>query len=199
MSAAVVSAVPAAMLALPGGAWASEKASGGAEPRSVSLSLDGSSERFGDSRTDELRAGTEIELADELELGGSAFDLSLEPYYDYSRSSGENESTNVNSVGMDLARLMLRRWGKEELETLKPYLLGGLELSWLKETNDGERTFSNFLSPTLGLGMQVKLTSRSGLNLEYRQNLSRGDRRLSSFTVGFSYAIFSTEEGTDTE
>ena len=161
--------------------------------RSVSVSLDGSADRHGDSRSAGLRAGAGMEFGS-LRFGGSALDLNLEAYFAYSRSETDAYSVNVKSIGLDLARIQLSRWGGEELETFKPYLLTGVELSWLKETTEDGAVSSRFLAPVIGMGLEMKLNSRACLNLEYRRNLAGGDRSMSGLTLGLSYALFGAEE-----
>ncbi|HNW44363.1 MAG TPA: outer membrane beta-barrel protein [Elusimicrobiales bacterium] len=165
------------------------------ETRSVSLSLDGSSDRYGDSLGEELRAGLEWECASELKLGGLAFDWSLDLYYDYSRSETSGEASTANSLGLDIAKLLLSRWRGAEPAGLQPYLLAGAEFTRLRERDaEDEPRNSRFLSPTAGFGAEYKLTDRVGLKAEYRTNFSGGPRRLSGLTLGFSYAFFAAEE-----
>lgn len=164
--------------------------------RAVSLSLDGSSDRYGASRSDELRAGLEFECASELKLGRSALGWNLELYYDYSRSQSDGSVTNANSSGVDLAKILLSRWRGTELETLKPYLLAGAEFTRLTEPDEeGKRTSSSFLSPAVGIGLELKLNSHASLNAEYRRNLAGGGRRVSGATLGISYALFGADDG----
>lgn len=168
------------------------------ETQSVSLSLDGALDSFGESRTGSLRAGTEMDFASELKMGGSSFDWKLEAYYAYSRNESPDYISRADSVGLDLARIQLTRFGEKDLETIKPYLLAGLEYSWMKETSgdeDGTTVSSTrFLSPVAGAGLELKLNSRSALSVEYRSNLAGGARRISGLTLGVSYAILGGEE-----
>ncbi|MBU2574212.1 MAG: porin family protein [Elusimicrobia bacterium] len=186
--------ISAAALLFFAGAAASAQTPARTEAQAVSLSLDGSLDRYGDSRSAGLRAGAELEFASELKLGGAAFDWNLQAYYAYSRSETAGEIFNVNSLGLDLVKILLSRWRDKELETFKPYLLTGLELSWLTETVEGEVYSSRFLSPVLGAGMELELSGRTSLNLEYRRNLAGGERSLSGLTVGVSYAVLGAEE-----
>jgi len=165
------------------------------EARTVSLSLDGSFDRYGESRSDELRAGLEFECASELKLGRSALDWNLEAYYDYARSDTDGAVTNANSAGLDLAKILLSRWKGTELEVIKPYLLAGVELTWLTEPDEeGEKVSSRFLSPTVGAGLEIKLNKRASLNAEFRQNMEGGARRIAGVTLGLTYAIFGADE-----
>ena len=167
------------------------------ETRSVSLSLDGSLDRNGDSRSDDLRVGTEFECASEFKLGKSALEWDLALYFDYSRSGSDGGATNTRSAGLDLAKILLSRWRGREFETVKPYLLAGAALTWLKEPdpdNAGEKKSATFLSPTAGAGAEFKLSHRASLNIEYRRNFYRGDRRMVGVTLGLSYAIFGGDE-----
>lgn len=189
----------AAFLALPGGAAAADgQPPARTETRSFSLSLDGSLDNYGESRTDSLRAGTEMDFASELKMGGSSFDWKLEAYYSYSRNGSPGYVSRADSVGLDLARIQLARFGEKELETVRPYLLAGLEYSWMEETSeddDGTTVSSTrFLAPVAGAGLELKLNSRAALNLEYRSNLAGGARRISGLTLGVSYAIIGAEE-----
>ncbi len=161
------------------------------EARTVSISLDGSSDRYGDSGSEELRAGLELECGTELKLGRTGLDWNLELYYDYSRSRSDGAVTNANSVGVDLAKILLSRWRGTELKLIKPYILAGAELTWLKEPGDeGETLSSHFLSPTVGVGAELKLNHHASLNAEYRQNMAGGGRRISGVTLGLTYALF---------
>lgn len=171
------------------------------ETRTVSVSLNGSSDRYGDSTSEELRGGLELECGSELKLGRSAVDWSLELYYDYSRSRSDGAVTNANSVGLDLAKIMLSRWRGAELKLLKPYILAGAELTWLKEPGEeeGEKITSHFLSPTVGVGAELKLNHHASLNAEYRQNLAGGDRRISGVTLGLTYALFGGDDEDEDE
>ncbi|MBI4350186.1 MAG: outer membrane beta-barrel protein [Elusimicrobia bacterium] len=165
--------------------------------RSVSLTLDGSFDKYGNTRSEDLRAGLEFECASALKLGRSALDWNVEFYYSYSRSVTDGRPTKAVSEGLDLAKLLLSGWGGEELGTVKPYLLAGVELTWLKEPDEeepGRYISSRFLSPTAGAGVEVKLNHRLSLSAEYRQNLTGGDRRISGMTLGLNYAIFGAEE-----
>ena len=167
------------------------------ETRSVSLSLDGSLDRHGDTRSDELRVGTEFECASEFKLGRSALEWDLAVYYDYSRSGADGDATNTRSAGLDLAKILLTRWRGTEFETVKPYLLAGAALTWLKEPdpdNAGENITTTFLSPTAGAGAEFKLSGRASLNIEYRRNFYSDDRRMVGVTLGLNYAIFGGEE-----
>lgn len=168
--------------------------------RSVALSLAGSADRYGDYRSEEVRTGAEFECASELKFGRSALDWNLELYYDYFRSETGGTVSNSNSAGLDLAKILLSRWRGTKLETLKPYLLAGAELTLLEETDaDGGETSSIFLSPTAGLGLELKLNSRASFNVEYRRNFSGGSRRIYGLTLGFSYAVFGAGEETAEE
>ena len=90
---------------------------------------------------------------------------------------------------------MLSRWRGTELKLVKPYLLAGAELTWLKEPGDeGETASSHFLSPTAGVGAELKLNHHASLNAEYRQNMAGGDRRISGVTLGLTYALFGADE-----
>jgi len=167
------------------------------EAREVSLSLDGSFDRYGESGGEEFCAGLEFVYASELQLWHLAFDWSLDLYYSYYRSENAGESSKANSAGLDLAKLMLTRWQGKELKALKPYLLTGAELTRLTETNaEGGTAVSTFLSPTLGLGAELKLTGKASLKIEYRTNLAGGTRSVSGLTLGISYAFLG---GTDKE
>lgn len=167
------------------------------ETQAVSLSLDGSFDNFGNTRSEDLRAGLEVECASALKLGRSALDWNLEFYYSYSRSVTDGAPTRAISEGLDLAKLLLSGWRGKELKTVKPYLLAGVELTWLKEPDEeepGRYISSRFISPTAGCGVELKINHRVSLNAEYRQNLSGGDRRISGMTLGLNYAIFGAEE-----
>jgi opacity protein-like surface antigen len=165
------------------------------EARTVSVSLSGSSDRYGESSSQELRSGLELECGSELKLGRSALDWSFEFYYDYSRNRSDGAVTNANSVGVDLARIMLSRWRGNELKLLKPYVLAGAEMTWLREPDDeGKKATSRFISPAVGLGAELKLTRYASLNAEYRQNMAGGDRRISGVTLGLTYALFGGDD-----
>jgi len=167
------------------------------EAKSVSLSLDGSLDRHGDFRSDELRVGTEFECASEFKLGKSALEWDLSVYYDYSRAGADGGATNTKSAGLDLAKILLSRWRGKEFETVKPYLLAGAELTWLKEPdpdNAGKRISATFLSPTAGVGAEFKLSGRASLNIEYRRNFYSDDRRIVGVTMGLNYAVFGGDE-----
>ena len=167
------------------------------ETRSVSLSLDGSLDRYGDSRSDELRVGTEFECVSEFKLGRSALEWDLALYYDYSRSGADGSATNTKSAGLDLAKILLSRWRGREFETVKPYLLAGAQLTWLKEPdpdNAGDNRSNTFLSPTVGAGAEFMLSHRASLNIEYRRNFYSDDRRMVGVTLGLTYAVFGGEE-----
>lgn len=196
-------AIAAALACLPGQGAASAGPALEPEAQSVSLSLDGSFDKYGESSSEELRAGLEFECVSGLKLGSSALDWNLELYYDYSRSDTDGAVTNANSVGLDLAKLLLSRWRGTELKTLKPYLLAGVELTRLKEPDpdeEGETISSRFLSPAVGLGVELRLNRRASFNVEYRQNLAGGLRRISGITLGLTYAIFGEgEEGDEGE
>ncbi len=167
------------------------------EAKEVSFSVDGSFDRYGDSRDEQFGAGLDIDCASELKFRRSAFDWSLNLYYSYNRSETAGEASSANSAGLDLAKLMLVRWGGKELRTAKPYLLAGAELTRLKETDgEGAKSVSVFLSPTLGFGAEMKLTGHTSLKAEYRANLERGARRLSGVTLGVVYYFLG---GTDEE
>lgn len=171
----------------------------GTEARSVSISLDGSLDNNGDSRTAGLRAGAMLDFASELKLGSSALEWNLEAYFDYSRSETPGYESTAKSLGLDLTRIALSRLGEKEPDIFKPYLLTGLQLSWLKETTEDDEgtsssSSSRFLSPVVGGGVEWKLSGRTGLNLEYRSNLAGGGRRISGLTLGVSYALFGAEE-----
>ena len=97
------------------------------EAKEVSFSVDGSFDRYGDSRDEQFGAGLDIDCASELKFRRSAFDWSLNLYYSYNRSETAGEASSANSAGLDLAKLMLVRWGGKELKTAKPYLLAGAE------------------------------------------------------------------------
>lgn len=184
-------------LALPAGAAAEEPAPG-TEARTVSVSLSGSSDRYGESVSDELRAGLELECASSLKLGRSELDWSLELYYGHSRSRSDGSVTRADSAGLDLAKIMLSRLRGSELKLLKPYLLAGAELTRLSEPDDeGGRAVSRFLSPTAGLGAELGLSRRVSLNVEYRSNFAGGGRRISGLTLGLSYAILGGDEEED--
>lgn len=181
---------------LPAAAAAAAEPAVSTEARTVAVSLNGSSDRYGDSVSDELRAGLEVECASQLKLGRSALDWSLELYYDHSRSKSDGSVTRANSVGLDLAKIMLSRWRGADLEFFKPYLLAGAELTWLSEPDEetGGDTVSRFLAPTVGAGVELKLSRRVSLNAEFRRNLAGGERRVSGATLGLSYALFGGEE-----
>lgn len=191
----------AAVLPLFLGAAAAAEVPAKTETRSVSLSLDGSLDTYGESRTSGLRAGTEMDFASELKLGGSSLDWKLEAYYSYSRSESPGYVSRADSLGLDLARIQFTRFGEKELDTIKPYLLAGLEYSWMKETSEEEDgtevSSTRFLSPVAGAGLEVKLNSRAALNIEYRSNLAGGGRRISGLTLGVSYAVIGGEEEED--
>lgn len=174
------------------------------EARSVSLSLDGSLDSYGESRTSSLRTGVALDPAAELKLGSFAFDWKLETYYAYSRSGSPGYVSTAESFGLDLARIQLSRWGETKFETFQPYLLTGLELSRLKETtedeDDGTYSYSSrFLSPVAGAGAEWKLGARTGLTIEYRTNLEGGGRRISGLSLGISYSLFGSEEEEEKE
>lgn len=165
------------------------------EARTVSVSLDGSFDRYGESHSDELRAGLELECASDLKLGRSALDWNLELYYDHSRSKSDGSVTTADSFGADLAKLRLSRWRGLELKAVRPYLLAGAELTRLKEPDEeGGRTSSGFLSPAVGVGVELKLNRRASFNVEYRTNTVGGDRRVSGMTLGLTYAILGADE-----
>jgi len=169
-----------------------------ADTPSVSVSLDGSLDRYGESRTEYLRGGLGADFGPGLKLGAAAFDWKLEAYYSYSRYESPGYASTADSLGLDLARIQLSRWGEKEFETFKPYLLAGAELSWLKENtedDDGEySTSSKFLSPVAGAGAELKLGAKTGLTVEYRSNLAGGGRRLSGLTLGLTYTLFGAKE-----
>lgn len=180
-------------------AWpaAAEKSGPENGARSVSLSLDGSFDKYGNTEDEDLRAGLEFECVSALELGRSALDWNLEVYYAYSRSVTDGAATNAKSGGLDLAKILLSGWRGKELKTARPYLLAGVELTWLKEPDpeeEGAYISSRFLSPTVGAGVELKLNHRLSLNAEYRRNLSGGERRISGMTLGLTYALFGAEE-----
>jgi len=168
------------------------------EARTVSVSLDGSADRYGDSSSEELRAGLELECGSELKFGRTALDWNFEAYYDYSRSKSDGAVTNANSVGLDLAKILLSRWRGTELKLVKPYILAGAEMTWLREPDEeGEKVTSRFISPTVGIGAELKLNHHASLNAEYRQNMAGGDRRISGVTLGLTYALFGGDEAKD--
>lgn len=188
-----------AALCLPGAASAGTPREKGT--KAISLSLDGSFDRYGDTRSEDLRAGLEFEFAS-VKLGRSALDWNLEAYFAYSRSVTAGVPTNAKSEGLDLAKLLLTRWGGKELKTVRPYLLAGVELTWLKEPDQeepGEYISSRFLSPTAGYGVELRLNHRASLNAEFRSNLAGGSRRVSGVTLGLTYALFGAEEETAEE
>jgi hypothetical protein len=190
----------AAALCCRGSVFAGEQPA--AAPLVVSLSLDGSLDRYGGVREEELRAGVEFECASGLKLGRAALDWNLELYYGHSRSDTDGEVTTTDSAGLDLAKILLSSWGGAQLETARPYLLAGVELTRLREPSgdeDGGTASSRYLSPTVGLGLEFKLNRRASLNAEYRQNLSGGERRISGVTLGLTYAIFGADEEDDDE
>lgn len=193
------------MLGLAGRVAAAEPAAAAApalktEARKVSISLDGSTDRYGESSSEELRAGLELECGSELKFGRTALDWNFEAYYDYSRSKSDGAVTNANSVGLDLAKILLSRWRGTELKLIKPYILAGAELTWLKEPgDDGEKLSSHFLSPTVGVGAELRLNHHASLNAEYRRNMAGGDRRISGVTLGLTYALFGGEEEKEDE
>ncbi|MDA8130942.1 MAG: outer membrane beta-barrel protein [Elusimicrobia bacterium] len=164
------------------------------QSKDLTFSLDGSADSYGEAGSSELRAGLGLEAAS-MKLGSSALDWDLELYYSYSRSDTDGGDSNANSVGLDLAKLMLSRWRGKELEAVKPYLLAGAELTRLRERNDdGERVTSRFLAPTLGAGLEFKLNRRLSLSAEYRSNLAGGARRVSGATLGLSWKLLGGEE-----
>ncbi len=170
------------------------------EAQSISLSLDGAFDRYGTTHSESLRAGAEFECASELKLGRSALDWNLQLYYAYSHSVTDGAATNARSVGIDFAKILLSGWRGKEFKTVKPYLLAGVELTWLKEPSsevEGGYLSSRFVSPTLGYGVELKINHSVSLNVEYRRNLSGGARRVSGMTLGLSYAILGGDEEED--
>lgn len=168
---------------------------GGEGTSSLALSLDGSADRYGGTREGSLRAG--LEFGDsELKLGTSALDWSLELYYSYSRSDADGAVTRAGSIGLDAAKIMLSRWRGKDLEAVKPYLLAGAELTWLKEPDEeeGGSVSSRYVSPTAGCGLEFKLNRRVSLNAEYRQNFSGGSRRISGVTLGLTWTLLGAQE-----
>lgn len=159
------------------------------EARSASLSLDGSFDSYGGSDSDWLRAGAEFELYSGQADAGAAFDWSVETYYDYYRSANDGEVSEANSLGLHLAKVKLSRWKGRDLEGA-PYLLLGAEYTRLRESGEGGRTTSRYLSPAVGLGAEFKLTEKVSFKAEYRQNLAGGDRRIAGLTLGFAYELF---------
>ena len=187
--------ISAALACLPGAASAEPPLK--TEAQAISLSLDGAFDRYGTTHSESLRGGVEFECASELKLGRSALDWSLQLYYAYSHSSTDGKATNSKSEGIDLAKILLSGWRGRELKTVKPYLLAGVELTWLKEPNSeaaGSYVSSRFLSPTVGYGVEVKVNHRVSLSAEYRRNLAGGGRRVSGMTLGLSYAILGGDE-----
>ncbi len=195
----MISLIAAAAACLPGLSRAFAEDPPETGTRSVSVSLDGSTDRYGESTNEELRAGLELECASELKLGRSVLDWNLEVYYDYSRSRTDGAVSNASSVGLDLAKILLTRWRGKKLKSVKPYLLAGAELTFLKEPDEeeGGTISSSFISPTAGFGLELKLNRRISINAEYRQNLSSGARRVSGTTLGLNYAIFGGEDEED--
>jgi opacity protein-like surface antigen len=168
------------------------------QAKAVSLSVDGSFERYADSLSEDLRAGLEFKCGSEIKLWRSAFNWELETYYDHSRNKEDGSSSRADSAGLDLAKLMLARWHGADLKAFQPYLLAGAELTWLRESpDDGGTRRSCFLSPTTGIGAEFKLTKDTALKAEYRTNFSGGARRMSGLTLGLSYDIFGGDKDDD--
>lgn len=187
--------ISAALACLPGAASAEPPLK--TEAQSISLSLDGAFDRYGTTHSESLRAGVEFECASELKLGRSALDWNLQLYYSYSHSVTDGAATNARSEGVDFAKILLSGWRGREFKTVKPYLLAGVELTWLKEPDSEEVSgyaSSRFVSPTLGYGVELKINHSVSLNAEYRRNLSGGGRRVSGMTLGLSYAILGGDE-----
>ncbi|MDD5208648.1 MAG: hypothetical protein PHV36_04630 [Elusimicrobiales bacterium] len=187
--------ISAALACLPGAASAEPPLK--TEAQSISLSLDGAFDRYGTTHSESLRAGAEFECASELKLGRSALDWNLQLYYAYSHSVTDGAATNARSEGIDFAKILLSGWRGREFKTVKPYLLAGVELTWLKEPDTEEESgyaSSRFISPTLGYGVELKINHSVSLNAEYRRNLSGGGRRVSGMTLGLSYAILGGDE-----
>ncbi len=167
------------------------------EAQSISLSLDGAFDRYGTTHSESLRAGVEFECASELKLGRSALDWNLQLYYAYSHSVTDGAATNVKSEGIDLAKILLSGWRGREFKTVKPYLLAGVELTWMKEPDSEQESgyvSSRFISPTLGYGVELKINHSVSLNAEYRRNLTGRSRRVSGMTLGLSYAILGGDD-----
>jgi opacity protein-like surface antigen len=167
------------------------------EAQSISLSLDGDFERYGTTHGESLRAGVEFECASELKLGRSALDWNLQLYYAYSHSVTDGAATNARSEGVDFAKILLSGWRGREFKAVKPYLLAGVELTWLKEPDseeEGGYVSSRFISPTLGYGVELKINHSVTLNAEYRRNLTGRSRRVSGMTLGLSYAILGGDD-----
>lgn len=162
----------------------------GAAGSSLSLSLDGSLESYGDSRNDDIGTALEFERVSAIAIDGMALDWNISLYYSYSRSETEGESTNANSIGVDLAKLMLTAQEGKKEPLLKPYLLAGAEFTRLKERDgEGGMEVSRFVSPAVGAGLEFKVGARTDLKIEYRRNLAGGDRRLSGISVGLSWTL----------
>lgn len=190
--------ISAALACLPGAASAEPPLK--TEAQSISLSLDGAFDRYGTTHSESLRAGVEFECASELKLGRSALDWNLQLYYSYSHSVTDGAATNAKSEGVDFAKILLSGWRGREFKTVKPYLLAGVEMTWLKEPDSEEESgyaSSRFISPTLGYGVELKINHSVSLNAEYRRNLSGGGRRVSGMTLGLSYAILGGDEEED--
>ena len=163
------------------------------EPNDISFTFDSSLETTGNSRTQQYRPGLSLECVSGMKFYDHAFEWDLEAYYDYYSYSGPDDTLRTSTFGINLAKIMFTRLNGKDLETIRPYLLAGVELTALKENAEAESRKITFVSPTFGLGLEFTVNRKARLGIEYQQNLEEGSTRRSNVMCGLSYAIFGTQ------